>query len=135
MSIYGIPFNEEKVRNDGASSFEEFKEWVSEHGDNFLHSIPNVQNGDIIVFGWLEESGEWKFVGDAIVKQNHKTGSEEWCDCSKDSGFPRHILSGGVRLYPRSVSSKSIRSLKLGQFATITPDQYQQIIKESVSHW
>ncbi|MGC8562283.1 MAG: hypothetical protein ACP5NO_03685 [Thermoplasmata archaeon] len=137
MSIYGVPFNEERVRNDGASSFEEFREWVLEYGDNFLHSLSNLQNGDIIVFGWMEGNGEWKFVGDAIVKQNHKTGSVDWCDCEpkEESGFSRHIVTGGVRLYPKSVSSKEIKSLKLGQFAKLTWEQYEELVGKSVSHW
>lgn len=134
MSIYGIPFNEEKVRNDGASSLEEFKDWVTEYGQDFLYSIPTPQNGDIIVFAWIGKD-EWFFVGDAIVKQNHKTGSERWCGCTKESGYPRHIITGGVRTFPRPVSSKRIKSLKLGRFTKITPDVYQQIVKETVVHW
>ena len=137
MSIYGVPFNEEKVRNNGASSFEEFREWVAENGHNFLHSLTNLKTGNIIVFGWMEGTGEWKFVGDAIIKQNHKTGSVDWCNCEpkEKSGFSRHIVTGGVRLYPKSVNSKEIKSLKLGQFATFTLQQYEKLIEESVSHW
>ena len=30
MGVFAFPFNEERVRNEGASSFEEFRDWVFE---------------------------------------------------------------------------------------------------------
>ncbi|MGC8581581.1 MAG: hypothetical protein ACP5MW_04495 [Thermoplasmata archaeon] len=140
MTIYGTSFNMEKVRNNGVFSLEEFRDWVSEHGKNFLYSLSNLQNGDIIVFAWIDENKDWNFVGDAIVKQNHKIGSVDWCNCKtkEEAGYSSHILTGGVRLYPTAVKNRDIKDtepIKLGQFVKFTFQHYDGLIMESVSHW
>lgn len=137
MNIIAIPFNPERVRNDGASSLEEFREWVTKYGDNFLYTLGNLQTGDILIFAWIQKPGEWLFAGDAIVKQKHEVGKETWCNCTKQDrkGYGWHIITGGVRIYPKSVSSDDIQPMKLGHFAQISPETYQKIILSSVSHW
>lgn len=137
MSVIAIPFNRDRIRNEGASSSEEFRDWIVKHGESFLHSISNPQTGDVLVFGWMKEQGEWIFVGDTVVKQNHMSGSVDWCNCTKEdkADYKRHIITGGVRVYPTSVSSKSVPSIKLLAFAQISPEDYLKLIASSVSHW
>ena len=134
MGVFAFPFNEERVRNEGASSFEEFRDWVLEYGDNFLHNLTVGRKGDVLVFGWKLEPGEWMLVGDCIVKDNHQTGKADWCDCSNERGYSRHMVTGGVRLFPTSVSSKKL-NIKLGNFAPFTDDEYLELISKTVAHW
>lgn len=134
MSVFAFPFNEERVRNEGASSFEEFRDWVLEYGDNFLHNLTVGRKGDVLVFGWILEPGEWMLVGDCVVKDNHQTGKASWCGCSKESGYSRHMVTGGVRIFPTSVSSKRL-NVKLGNFASISDEGYLELISKTVDHW
>lgn len=123
--------------NEGVSSPEEFREWIVKRGDSFRHNISNPQNGDILVFGWIKDKGEWIFVGDSIVKQNHKIGSVDWCNCAGEDSetYKRHIITGSGRAYPTPVGSKSVPDVELGSFAQITPENYHKIISQSVAHW
>lgn len=128
-----VPFNIEYVKGEGAASADEFTEWVSRHGDSFLHDLRNVQGGNVLVFAWKLKRGEWIMVGDAIVQSNHATGSK-WSCCAGTKGYSRHILAAGLRIYPTRVSTKMIGA-KLGSFANLTPKQYFQVLSETVGHW
>ena len=135
IEIIALPFNKKELRDEGVFSVEEFKEWILVNGGNFLHKITNPISGKILIFSWIEGEGNWILVGDAIVKENHKTGA---IGCNEDPslGYNRHILTGGIRLYPNSVHSKSVKpALELRQFAKVSIDQYQSIISMSVEHW
>lgn len=89
MGIFAVPFTKLKVKNGGASTVQEFSHWVDSYGEDFYHDINMVQRGSIFIFGWISSPGDWTLVGDGIVKDNHETGSEDWCDCEKKdiSGF------------------------------------------------
>ena len=132
-SIYVYPFNPEYVKMEGAASADEFRDWVTRFGDSFYYTLANAQTGDILLFAWMEPD-EWVVVGDGIIRSNHKHGAEKWCSCAEDTTYPRHILTGGIRLYPRNVSSKGF-GFRKGQFAKISPEDYVSIIAKSVSHW
>lgn len=128
------PFNEERVRYGGASSFEEFRNWVLKYGEEFLYTQANTKKGDILVFAWIREKGDWVLVGDAIVKDNHKCGEVDWCDCEDNEYYHRHLITGGLRIYPTSIESKRL-NLKLGSFASIDADEYLNLLAATVSHW
>ena len=132
-SIYVYPFNPEYVKMEGAASADEFRDWVRKFGDRFYYNQAHAQKGDILLFAWMEED-RWLVVGEGIIRSNHACGSEKWCSCSEEEGYPRHILTGGIRLYPRNVSSEGF-SFRKGMFARITPAEYVDVISKSVSHW
>lgn len=135
-SIYVCPFNVDYVKFQGTASADEFRDWVSKYGDRFLYSLNVPQKGDVIVFAWIKSEGEWEMVGDGIIRSNHMTGSEKWCDCEPISktGYARHLIVGGIRLYPRNVQTKEFKFGK-GLFHKLTPETYMRILSESVNHW
>jgi len=133
-TVYVFPFNPKHVVPEGAASIEEFKVWLNKYGDDFYYSLGNTQTGDIIVFAWIEQPREWVMVGDAIIKSNHKTGFKE-CKCEDIEAYLRHILTGGLRIYPRSISSKQFALSDMGPFATLSPDKYFDLIEKTVELW
>lgn len=135
MSIIILPFKKEEIRTDGVFSLEEFREWVLASGEDFLHNMTNPNNGDILIFAWKESPSNWILVGDAIVKENHKTGKKN-CSCEDaEKYYKRHILTGGVRLYPKSVHSDDAPIRVFTPSTPIDKDGYLEIISKSVSHW
>lgn len=138
MGIYVYPFDPDKVRYGGASSAEEFKGWISKYGHEFYYTQRNTKTGDILVFAWRNGKNDWVMVGDTIVKDNHKIDSQDWCSCrsEKASSYTRHIVTGGIRLYPKGVETKNEKfEHSHGPFISISPEEYAQVISNSVSHW
>ena len=129
------PFDPEYVTGEGAASRDEFRIWLVDNGDSFSYSLTTAQTGDVIVFAWKDEPGKWTMISDAIVKTNHAAGSKGCvCDPTKDRKFARHILTGGLRLYPRTVSSGEMK-LNLGRFVDLAEKQYLGLLELSVDHW
>ncbi|MHB8561006.1 MAG: hypothetical protein ACYDAP_07570 [Thermoplasmataceae archaeon] len=134
MGVFVYPFNAERVKYEGANSIVEFRDWVYDYGFDFAYSQPVAQSGDVLVFAWIEKPGEWYLVGDSIIKDNHKWGDVPYCSCDVKSIYERHIITGGVRLYPTNVCSKDI-NMKLGSFSKIDPETYVNLLRKTVSHW
>lgn len=62
--IRAFPFTQKYLREEAENqgevdSIEKFRELVMRYGQNFLHDQGAGSAGDIFVFAWKEESGEW----------------------------------------------------------------------------
>lgn len=134
MGVFVYPFNGERVKYEGANSVLEFRDWVNDYGSDFAYTQAVAQSGDVLIYAWIERPGEWLLVGDSIIKDNHKSGDVDYCNCDEDSIYERHIITGGVRLYPTNVYSKEI-NMKLGAFSKLDPETYVYLLGKSVSHW
>ena len=135
-NAFVFPFNIGYVKEDGAGSLEEFRDWVSKYGEDFYYGNGAAQKGIVIVFAWIAEAGKWFVVGDAIVKSNHLAGSEDWCSCEKqkNKALRFHIMTGGVRLYPNSLDTDKLR-LKKRNFIALKDSEYLKILSATVANW
>ena len=137
MKIYVLPFQMRNVKYEGAASSDEFRGWVEKYGDRFYYTLRALNKGDIIVYAWIENKKYWTLIGDGIVQDNHETGIN-WCDCESksESGYERHLIVGGVRLFPKNVKSSEFKfNSRRKRFIVLSEVEYIEILNRTVSHW
>jgi hypothetical protein len=105
VKIRVFPFIREKLKGEGpngadVTNVEEFKDWVIKYGKVFTHVMGAGDEGDVIVFAWRQEPGEWLPVGDAIVLLSRQSVD----------GKSIEIATKAVRIYP----AKKVPALKAG---------------------
>ena len=117
----------------GTDSVEPFKKWVSDSHQAFRHDLNVALPGDILLFSYMESSGNWIIVGEAIVEDNHpvksKFGSCSVCDLKSpyDDEFKVHVLTNYYKAYEKEVNAKKDVGIKLGRFAILTSDEYDRL--------